>query len=111
MTQAERIQMICPKCKSTNIRTERSPNGEIKCNDCDFVIKKRGSNEEILTITESKIKWVLGSKISGRPTSTDLLEYAEELLQDEAEMVCCVGDTRVPKFKKIGELLERNKSI
>jgi transcription initiation factor TFIIIB Brf1 subunit/transcription initiation factor TFIIB len=44
--------MICPKCKSTNIRTERSPIGEVKCNDCGFVLKERGSKEKLLPITE-----------------------------------------------------------
>jgi len=58
---------------------------------------------------KAKIKWVLGDKIGGRPTATDLLEYAEELLQDEAEMNCCVGDVRVPAYLKIEELINKNK--
>jgi len=58
---------------------------------------------------ESKIKWVLGDKICGRPTATDLLEYAEELLQDDEEMSCCVSDTIVPKCQKIEELINKNK--
>jgi len=57
----------------------------------------------------SKIRWVLGNKIGGRPTVTDLLEYAEELLKDENEMSCCIGDTRVPTYLKIEELINKNK--
>ncbi len=54
---------------------------------------------------KSVIRWALGDKVCGRPTATDLLAFAEELLQDDEEMDCCAGDARVSEFKKVGELL------
>ena len=113
--------MICPKCKSTNIRTERSPIGEIRCSDCDFVIKERGSKEKILPITEQdypmppvkepKSMIVKGCTECEYPTNRVQKAEQRALFLEEL-MLEIYKETSVEKIKQIsGFAIQSNKFI
>jgi hypothetical protein len=54
---------------------------------------------------EAELRWVVCGKVYGRPTATDALEWANDLLSVDGEIEHCRDDVRVKDMVNVAELL------